>query len=101
MAAPHIKASQQGLTSAISRIRQAKEDYDQAMRIIESTINSLDAVWDGNAQKTFKRNYEDKRKMFLQFGEEIEAYADGITAFRDDVAERDQGLAAQIAAQGG
>ncbi len=96
MSSNHIKVSQQGLNNAISRIRQAKEDFDDALRIIETTINSLDSVWKGNAQVAMKNKYEEKRSTFMQFSDEIESYATEMAAFRDDVAERDQALASQI-----
>jgi len=97
MASSHIKVSQQGLTNAIGRIRSAKEDYDHALSVIESTINSLDEVWNGNAQIAMRQRFDEKRAVFKQFAEEIERYALDMTAYRDDVAQRDQTLASQIA----
>ena len=97
MSSSHIKVSQQGLTNAISRIRSAKEDYDHALSVIESTINSLDSVWNGKAQVAMREKFAERKAMFKQFSEEIERYATDMTAFRDDVAQRDQELAARIA----
>ena len=97
MSNSHIKVSQQGLTNAINRIRSAKEEYDHALSVIESTIRSLDEVWKGNSQIAMRERYEEKRSVFKQFGDEIEAYAVDMAAYRDDVAQRDQALAAQIA----
>lgn len=92
----HIKVSQQGLTNAINRIRKAKEEYHDALNAIETTIKSLDAVWKGNAQVAMHDRFYDKKKTFDQFELEIESYADDMAAYRDDVAQRDQGLAAKI-----
>jgi WXG100 family type VII secretion target len=97
MSSSHIKVSQQGLTNAITRIRSAKEEYDHALSVIESTIKSLDAVWNGKAQVAMREKFEEKRATFKQFGEEIESYATDMTAFRDEIAQRDQALASQIA----
>ena len=97
MANSYMKVTQQGLTNAISRIRQAKEEYDHAISIIETTINSLDSVWQGKAQMAMKENYDSKKATFKQFSEEIETYAKDMAAYRDDVANRDQALASQIA----
>lgn len=97
MSSSNIKVSQQGLTNAISRIRQAKEEYDHALKMIETTINGLDSVWTGKSQRAMRENFESKRSTFNQFAEEIESYAQDMTAYRDEVAERDQALAAQIA----
>ena len=97
MSSSHIKVSQQGLTNAISRIRSAKEEYDHALSVIESTINSLDAVWNGKAQVAMREKFDEKRGTFKQFGEEIESYAADMAALRDDIAQRDQELASRIA----
>ena len=96
MASSHIKVSQQGLTSAITRILQAKEEYDHAIQVMETTIRSLDSVWAGDSQLAMKEKFESKRTTFKLFSEEIEQYANDIRAYRDDVAERDGSLAAQI-----
>ena len=97
MSSSYMKVSQQGMTNAISRIRSAKEEYDHALSVIESTIKSLDAVWNGKAQVAMREKFEERRAAFKQFGEEIEQYAADMTAFRDDIAQRDQALASQIA----
>ena len=97
MSNSHIKVSQQGLTNAINRIRSAKEEYDHALSVIEATINSLDAVWNGNSQIAMREKFDEKRATFKQFAEEIESYATDMAAFRDDVAQRDQALASKIA----
>ena len=96
MGASHIKVSQQGLSNAASRIRQAKEEYDHAIQTIETTINSLDSVWTGQAQAAMKQKYLDKRSTFRQFSEEIDSYAKDIVAYRNAIAERDRTLAAKI-----
>lgn len=96
MSSSYIKVSQQGLTNAISRVRSAKEEYDHALSVIETTINSLDAVWNGKAQVAMREKFDEKRAIFKQFAEEIESYATDMTSFRDDVAQRDQALAAKI-----
>lgn len=93
----HIKVSQQGLSNAISRVRSAKEEYDHALSVIESTIRSLDAVWNGKAQMAMREKFEEKKATFQQFSEEIESYAADMAAFRDDVAQRSQELASRIA----
>ena len=97
MSSSYMKVSQQGLTNAISRIRSAKEEYDHALNVIESTIRSLDAVWNGKSQVAMREKFEEKRATFKQFSEEIESYATDMAALRDDVAQRDQALASQIA----
>ena len=97
MSSSHIKVSQQGLTNAITRIRSAKEEYDLALSVIESTIKSLDAVWNGKAQVAMREKFDEKRATFKQFGEEIESYAADMAALRDDIAQRDQELASRIA----
>lgn len=97
MASNHIKVSQQGLTNAINRIRSAKEEYDHALSVIEATIQSLDEVWLGSSQVAMREKFEEKRPIFKQFAEEIESYALDMAAYRDDVAQRDQALASQIA----
>lgn len=97
MSNSHIKVSQQGLSNAINRIRSAKEEYDHALAVIESTINSLDDVWTGNAQIAMREKFAEKRATFRQFAEEIDSYAQDMTAFRDQIAQRDQTLASKIA----
>ena len=92
----HIKVSQQGLTNAINRIRKAKEEYHDALSTVEATIKSLDAVWQGNAQIAMHERFYEKKKIFDEFELEIEGYAEDMVAFRDDVAQRDQELAAKI-----
>lgn len=96
MANARLRASKQGLTSAVNRINQAKEEYDHALQTLETTINSLDAVWEGKAQTEMKNKYESMRNAFKSFGEEIENYGRQITAFKNDLEERDSALAAQI-----
>lgn len=96
MANDHIKVSQQGMTNAINRIRKAKEEYSDAVDAIEATIKSLDTVWKGNAQQAMHDRFYDKKPIFDQFELEIEGYVNDMVAYRDDVAQRDQGLAAKI-----
>ena len=90
MANDHIKVSQQGMTNAINRIRKAKEEYSDAVDAIEAT------VWKGNAQQAMHDRFYDKKPIFDQFELEIEGYVNDMVAYRDDVAQRDQGLAAKI-----
>lgn len=92
----HIKVSQQGLTNAINRVNSAKDEFEHALSVIETTITSLDEVWLGNSQAAMKEKYLEKKALFQQFVEEIESYAADMTAYRDDVAQRDQALASQI-----
>ena len=97
MSSSHIKVSQQGLSNAITRIRSAKEEYEHALSVFEATITGLDGVWAGKAQTAMREKFEERKPTFKQFAEEIESYAADIAAFRDDVAQRDQGLASRIA----
>ena len=96
MSNDHVKVSQQGLTNAINRIRKAQEQYHDALNIIEKTITSLDTVWKGNSQRAMHDRFYEKKKTFDQFEQEIESYANDMAAYRDDVAQRDAGLAAKI-----
>ena len=92
----YIKLSKSGLSSSISRIRQAKEDYDDAMKVFEQTINSLDGVWNSKAQRSMQEKYDSMRSTFQQFSEEIESYAADMTAYRDGMDELDARMAGQI-----
>ena len=96
MSSEHIKVSQQGMTNAINRIRTAKQEYDEAIDTIENTIKSLDQVWKGQSQQAMHDRFYEKKKVFEQFAEEIEDYANDMAAYRDAVAQRDQGLASKI-----
>ena len=96
MSDSYIKLSKSGLSSSISRIRQAKEDYDQAIKVVERTINGLDGVWDSKAQRSMKEKYDSMRHLFQQFAEELESYADDMTAYRDGMEDLDARLAGQI-----
>lgn len=92
-----IKVSVQGLNIAIKSITSAKEDYDDAIRSIETTINSLDEVWQGSAQQSMKDAFFAAKPLFTQFSQAIEQYAKDIESFRNDFTDTDQALKASIA----
>ena len=96
MSDSYIKLSKSGLSNAASRIQQAKEDYDQAIKVIESTVNSLDGVWDSKAQRSMKEKFDSMRSVFAQFSQEIESYASDMNAYRDGMEDLDARLASQI-----
>ena len=94
--ASFIKLDQQGMADAIRQTRQAKEEYDNAIRTLASVIAGLDAVWQGNAQAAMKNRYDSKKAMFQQFSEEIGEYITGMNKTLNELPGTDAEVAAYI-----
>ena len=52
--ASRIQLDQQGMSGTIGRVKQVKEEYDNAIATLEAIINSLDSVWVGDSQRAMK-----------------------------------------------
>lgn len=76
--ASRIQLDQQGMSGTINRVRQVKEEYDNAIATLESIINSLDSVWVGDSQRAMKARYEEKKATFKLFSQEIGEYISGM-----------------------
>lgn len=94
--ASHIKLNQSGLESSKSRVIQAKESYDTAISTLKNVINSLQEVWEGEAQTAMYQRYQEKEKTFQRFSEEIGDYIAGMDKTLKELPGNDAEVAAAI-----
>lgn len=91
-----IKLNQQGLSTAINQVKQAKEEYDNAIRTLGNVINSLDGVWQGDSQTAMKNRYDEKKSTFAAFSDEIGEYITGMNKTLQELPGTDQEIASMI-----
>ena len=94
--ASHVKLDQPGLTAAMDKVKRAKTEYDEAMAVIKSVIDSLEEVWQGDSQVSMHNRYYENKQTFDAFSVEIGEYIDGMQRTLRDLPGSDLDTAASI-----
>lgn len=94
--ADYIKLNRSELEASISRVVQAKEYYDTAIKDLGVVINSLQELWEGASQVAMYERYSSQSANFQRFSEEIGEYISGMKKTAAELPAEDMSISSAI-----
>ncbi len=96
--AGQIRMTPEELRGAASTLKDKRELILEAVGVIESTVNSTTANWEGAAQSQFVQNFEEMLPMLKEsFPQIIEGIESMMTGAADTIERADEEIAKAFA----
>lgn len=96
--AGQIRMTPQELRDAAGTLKDKREIILEAVGVIESTVNSTTANWEGAAQSQFVQNFEEMLPMLKEsFPDIIEGIESMMTGAADTIEQADEEIAKAFA----
>lgn len=91
-----IKITPERLKDEASKVRNYREEHDNAISRLTNLVMSLCDTWDGEAQMAFVSSYENFKPKLDKFSQTLEKYAQDMDKISNKMQTTDQSLAGKI-----